>query len=28
VGNIAEASQCLTQPMIEVQQVKGWSACP
>jgi hypothetical protein len=28
VGNIAEATQCLTQPMIEVQQVKAWSACP
>jgi hypothetical protein len=28
VGTVAEASQCLTQPMIEVSQVKAWSSCP
>jgi hypothetical protein len=28
VGTMAEASQCLTLPMVEVQQVKPWSSCP
>jgi len=27
-GTIAETSQCLTQPMIEVQSVRPWSSCP
>lgn len=27
-GTISEASQCLTQPMIEVQAVRPWSSCP
>ena len=27
-GTIAEVSQCLTQPMIEVQSVRPWSSCP
>ena len=27
-GTIAEASQCLTQPMLEVQAVRPWSSCP
>ncbi len=27
-GTIAETSQCLTQPMLEVQTVRPWSSCP
>jgi hypothetical protein len=27
-GTIAEVSQCLTTPMIEVTQVRPWSSCP
>jgi hypothetical protein len=27
-GSILEASQCLTLPTIEVQQVRPWSSCP
>jgi hypothetical protein len=27
-GTLAEVSQCMTQPMIEVQSVKPLSACP
>jgi hypothetical protein len=27
-GTIAETSQCLTQPMLEVQAVRPWSSCP
>jgi hypothetical protein len=27
-GTIAEVSQCMTQPTIEVQSVRAWSSCP
>lgn len=27
-GTVTEASQCLTQPMIEVTAVRNWSSCP
>ncbi|NOT35704.1 MAG: hypothetical protein HOP12_16305 [Candidatus Eisenbacteria bacterium] len=27
-GTISEVSQCLTQPSIEVSQVRNWSSCP
>ena len=27
-GTIAETSQCLTQPMLEVQAVRPWASCP
>jgi len=27
-GTLAEASPCMTAPMIEVQSVRPWSACP
>ena len=27
-GTIAEVSQCLTQPMIEVQSIRPYSSCP
>lgn len=27
-GTVAEVSQCLTQPMLEVQSVRPWSSCP
>ena len=27
-GSVAEVSQCLTTPMIEVTQVRPWSSCP
>jgi hypothetical protein len=27
-GTVAEVSQCLTQPMIEVESVRPWTSCP
>ena len=27
-ATVAEASQCLTTPMLDVQTVKAWSSCP
>jgi hypothetical protein len=27
-GTVAEASQCLTTPMLDVQTVKAWASCP
>ena len=27
-GTLSESSQCLTQPTLEVQSVRPWSACP
>jgi hypothetical protein len=27
-GTVADASQCMTTPMLDVQTVKAWSSCP
>lgn len=27
-GTIAQVSQCLHSPSIEVEQIRGWSSCP
>ena len=27
-GTVAEASQCLTTPTLDVQSVRAWSSCP
>jgi hypothetical protein len=27
-GTVSEVSQCLTQPMLEVQSIRPWSSCP